>query len=97
MEKVIENNNPFGYKYELYQLPYWKTYKDEETGLELIINLLDIKYIKSYIDMVPVLDEILPIECRKYMVYIKVDQAVTDEIQVTESIYRQIERDLEMS
>ena len=70
----------------LYQTPVWKTYKDEKTNEQLIINLLDVKYLQCYETL----------NSWKYVVYIKVDKAGTDKIETTESIYRQIERDLEM-
>ena len=75
----------------LYQLPVWKTYKDEQSKEQLIINLLDVKYLKSYEDRI---DE--NYKTWRYFVYIKVEQAETDEIETSEAIYRQIERDLEM-
>lgn len=93
----MENYIPYNYNCELYQLPCWKTYKDEEFGSELTINLLDIKYIKSYTDRIEVLIDTPPIKYKKYMIYIKVDQAFTNEIEVSESIYRQIEKDLVMN
>lgn len=75
----------------LYQMPVWKTYKDEESNGQLIINLLDVKYLKSYEDRISENYKIW-----RYFVYVKVDQAETDEIEITKSIYKQIERDLEM-
>lgn len=75
----------------LYQMPFWKTYKDEETNEQLIINLLDVKYLQCYEGIVA------DIRYWKYVVYIKVGKTGTDKIETTESIYRQIERDLEMS
>ena len=92
MENYIPNNS----NYELYQQPCWKTYKDEETGEELTINLLDIKYMKSCINRIQLIDDTSTMEFKDYIIYVKVDQAVTDEIKVSESIYRQIEKDLEV-
>lgn len=97
MQTTLENYIPNNSNYKLYQLPCWKTYKDEETGEELIINILDIKYMKSHINRIQVLDGTTPIEYRDYIIYVRVDQAVTDEIKVSKSIYRQIEKDLEVS
>lgn len=74
----------------------WKTYIDEETNEQLVINLLDIKYMKSCLNRIEVLNDAPSIEYSDYIIYIKVDQAVTDEIKITKSIYSQIERDLEM-
>lgn len=79
----------------LYQLPVWKTYKDEESNEQLIINLCDVKYLKSYKTRVEVLEDDF-IEYWRYFVYIKIQEAETDEIEITESIYNQIIRDLEM-
>lgn len=86
---------PIGYKLNgqvtLYQTSVWKTYIDKETNEQLIINLLDVKYLQCYENRIAE-----NYKYWKYVVYVKVDKAETIEIETTESIYRQIERDLEM-
>lgn len=91
MQTTLENYIPNNSNYELYQLPYWKTYKDEKTNEQLIINLLDVKYLQCYENI-----GVGNFKYWEYVVYVKVDKAETDKIKTTESIYKQIERDLEM-